>query len=61
MTDTVAHVPDARRDTSPVRIPAWQCDYSICTCSRSWDDCPHCGLSGSDGHHRGRCHARSLS
>jgi hypothetical protein len=61
MTDTATHEADARRDAPPLQMSAWHCDYSICTCTGSWDDCPHCGLSGSDAHHRGRCHARSRS
>jgi len=43
------------------RPSVWQQDYSICTCDRSWDECPHCGQGGSDTHHRGQCHARLCS
>jgi hypothetical protein len=43
------------------RPSVWQQDYSMCTCDRSWDECPHCGQGGSDAHHRGRCHARLCS
>jgi hypothetical protein len=59
MTDTRDHL---RRET-PSRQEAgllgWQHDYSLCSCNRSGDECPHCGQGGSDAHHRGQCHARS--
>jgi hypothetical protein len=57
MTETRDRIPEAVRRQAPPTV--WQQDYSICTCDRSWDECPHCGQGGSDAHHRGRCHARS--
>lgn len=58
MTQTVAHQPDAIHDAAAMPLSEWRLDYSICTCECSGDSCPHCGLIGSDAHHRGRCHAR---
>jgi hypothetical protein len=60
MKDTMASVSDAQLSGVPTGTNAWQRDYTLCTCSRNWDDCPHCGVSGVDSHHRGRCHARSM-
>lgn len=60
MTDTAAYKQYTHR-TARLRSFGWQCDYAICTCARGGDECPHCGVSFSDAHHRGQCHARSLS
>ena len=59
MADTATHTPNARHSVPLARTAGWRLDYAICTCPRDWDDCPHCGLGGSDAHPRGRCHARS--
>jgi hypothetical protein len=58
MTRTVAQQSGARDYPTPARLPEWRLDYSTARARAAGDDCPHCGRSGSDTHHRGRCHAR---